>query len=369
MDPNRKSVTTHWFCRRRPLPWRWLQSGSLVTPRTSLLPVATFLFLWAIPIALSIMLALVPSIWPAIRVFSLVSAVVLMWVAWALHGAQWLAARLVEQNGAETLSRLGVTGDLFGGINALFAAFAFGGVAIAAYLQFKTNRQARIQSFEGAFFSAVELLHRIAEGLTFDESLLNDREFDLELARLRKYAGIVGVSGSGLEPVLVFKGREVFSAVVAKIAQRASTPEKVIEEYRVLQVHHNYVLGHYFRHLYQVLKLIDRQPSEVLEASDKDGYASLLRAQLSTSELALLLLNCTNGMVDQGQFRNLLVKYRMLEHLPYFCEAGYFKTRQSGLVLGDLRTMQCFLTIEQIVSVQQVSRGAFGSNPEVVPKP
>jgi hypothetical protein len=339
--------------------------------------VATYLLLWSLPIGLLILLALVPWFATSVRVASLGTAVVLTWFAWAVHGVKWMANRLTEHlsggvqqpsstsaaSALELLQKLGVTGDLFGGINALFAALAFGGVAIAAYLQFGTNRQSKIQSFEGAFYSAVDLLHRIAEGLSFDDAVLDDDKFDEQIARLRLLAGLNHAENQ-LPP---FTGRGVFPAVVSGIAKRTKTPEAVSGKYRVLQNEHNYVLGHYFRHLYQVLKLIDRQPEEVISTSDKESYASVLRAQLSTSELALLLLNCTGDMVDQGQFRNLLVRYHMLEHLPYWIDGQVVRARQSGLLLGDLWTMQQFKDETPLDSSSRVQRGAFGANPVVIP--
>ena len=331
---------------------------------------ATNLFLWSIPIAALIMFALVTGFRPVVRVLCLAAAVILIWVAWGMHGVKWMAEQVVASDtkaAAETMQRLGLAGDLFGGVNALFSALAFGGVAIAAYLQFGTNRHARIQAFEGSFYSSVDLLHRIAEGLIFDESLLEDAEYSLMKARLRALGGIK-IEPASQRPA-IFRGREVFPALVAGIASKANTPEKVAFQYRSLQVNHNYVLGHYFRHLYQVLKLIDQQPNELISEREKDGYASVLRAQLSTSELALLLLNCTDEMVDQGQFRNLLVRYRMLEHLPYYLDAGYYKARQSDLVLGDLQVMQSFQTQIKIGHPQQAPSGAFGSNPVSIPKP
>lgn len=349
----------------------------MLTKIIALRAVETYLLLWTLPIVLLVLLALSKSLWPAIRVLALGSAVFLAWLAWALHGANWIATRLTSgirpsstaaadgekaSEALELLQRLGVTGDLFGGINALFAALAFGGVAIAAYLQFGTNRQAQVQTFEGAFFSAVDLLHRIGEGLQFDDSILDSKGFDIQVARLRLLAG--GKGEQTARPIC--SGREVFPALVSGIARRANTPEAVSEKYRLLQTEHNYVLGHYFRHLYQVLKLIDRQSEEVIDKRRKESYASMLRAQLSTSELALLLLNCTGDMVDQGQFRNLLVKYRMLEHLPYFQDGAIYKTREGGLVLGDLETMQQFLVETEIPSLVSHPRGAFGANPVAI---
>lgn len=42
----------------------------------------------------------------------------------------------------------------------------------------------------------------------------------------------------------------------------------------------------------------------------------MFRSRLSSDELELLFINCLDGVCDDGKFKELLIKYRMLEHLP-----------------------------------------------------
>lgn len=93
-----------------------------------------------------------------------------------------------------------------------------------------------------------------------------------------------------------------------------SKPNNRQEDYELFhQLYHDRI-GHYFRNIYQVLKFIDTS-----ELEQKQFYANLLRAQLSSDELALLFYNCLSHIGNE-KFKPLLEKYAVLEHLPpYGC--------------------------------------------------
>lgn len=309
----------------------------------------TYLYLWAIPTTALIMFACVPYFWGYARLFALLLAVLFIWLSWALDGVQVMAGLLAKAD-TEVLGRIG---DLFGGVNALFSALAFVGVAIAANFQFRSNRQAHVQTFETSFYSAIDLLHRISEGLRFDPRIFPN----LDLEQIRRNAGLPP------RAVTIFEGREVFAEVVRCIKGMSNSYRETLENYRKLQDEHNYVLGHYFRHLYQVLKMIDRQVDDVLSKEQKRSYASILRAQLSTSELALLMLNCAEDVVDAGQFRNLLVRYCFLEHLPIKRATFVYYAADSKLFLSTVGGIKSFLVEEPIPPQSPRNQGAFGQNP------
>lgn len=67
-------------------------------------------------------------------------------------------------------------------------------------------------------------------------------------------------------------------------------------------------VGHYFRNLYHVFKFIDESP--MFDESSKARYAKVVRAQLSTPELALLFFN---GMYEKGKnFKEYIERYTLL---------------------------------------------------------
>lgn len=70
-------------------------------------------------------------------------------------------------------------------------------------------------------------------------------------------------------------------------------------------------IGPYFRNLYHLLKLVDQSPS--LSESEKIKYAHLARAQLSSTEIALIFYNCLS---EYGQgLKPLVIQYRLLKHI------------------------------------------------------
>jgi hypothetical protein len=96
---------------------------------------------------------------------------------------------------------------------------------------------------------------------------------------------------------------------------------------------HQFRLGHYYRHLYQTVKFVDRQ--KTLTEDEKYSYIKILRAQLSTYEQALLFFNSLSSLgliwelnpdmdnhklgVPVKQSRNerrLITKYNLIKNLP-----------------------------------------------------
>lgn len=340
------------------------------------------MFLWWVALLIVLGMIVGAPLPGRLRAFGLFAFVSTVWLLWGLYGAEYFAdlkwperpsvqiqATDTHDLGAQErpekdgpTARLGQVGDLFGGVNALFAALAFAGVGVAAFQQWKSTQIAFKQSIETTFFSALELHHKITDGLQFDR----DRVFPAEHNWMTKFCAQAAAPLPQLAPPV--SGRGVFAEVLRGISydpNGATTYTSTLENYRVLQVQHNYVLGHYFRNLYQILKLIDRD--EALDIDGRQKYASMLRAQLSSDELAVLMVNCAGSMVDQGEFRLLLVRYRMLEHVPLkkvgqdYVHAG----NQRSVVLADQRAMGQYMLGQPIQASPKRFKGAFGTNPTV----
>lgn len=75
---------------------------------------------------------------------------------------------------------------------------------------------------------------------------------------------------------------------------------------------HESRLGHYYRHLYQMVWYVDEQGSQI----DKYEFVKIIRAQLSTHEQALLLLNSLTPIGNDWWEKKLIVTYRMVQNLP-----------------------------------------------------
>lgn len=82
---------------------------------------------------------------------------------------------------------------------------------------------------------------------------------------------------------------------------------------------HQSRLGHYFRHLYQIVKFVDKQT--ILSKEDKEFYMRTLRAQLSNHELAVFFYNSLsaigkNWRVGETKGNCFIDKYELLKNIP-----------------------------------------------------
>lgn len=235
----------------------------------------------------------------------------------------------------ENASDWGAMGSFFGGV--LGPAFTFLTMLLLAYTLFQ-NKKALEQSQKALEFnnqeleisgqalkSSSEALHSQTIGNTFfnlinqHNNIVNSLNADLTL--LKKETG--ELSKDTTESKNTVNGRGVFTGIITTISYGNTEPTDTFKYYKLINSTHNYLLGHYFRNLFQIIKYIDeysdlevetRSLSEARQAQKKN-FMRMIRAQLSADELILLLLNCIPGVVDNGQFRMLLVKYEMLKHI------------------------------------------------------
>jgi hypothetical protein len=75
---------------------------------------------------------------------------------------------------------------------------------------------------------------------------------------------------------------------------------------------HQSRLGHYYRHLYQMVRYVDEQTLNI----DKYEYIKTIRAQLSTHEQALLLVNSLTPVGQNWWRKGLMVNYRLVQNIP-----------------------------------------------------
>jgi hypothetical protein len=75
---------------------------------------------------------------------------------------------------------------------------------------------------------------------------------------------------------------------------------------------HQSRLGHYYRHLYQMIRYVDRHNVDVA----KYEYIKTIRAQLSTHEQALLLVNSLTPIGAVWWEHDLITRYRLVQNLP-----------------------------------------------------
>ena len=265
---------------------------------------------------------------------------------------------------------LGTFGDFFGGIlNPILTFCTLIALGVTILLQriqlrdarkdVKENRQRLyLQTFETTFFNLLNLHAENVKNLSFDPNVFTNR------AQLLRMAKLAGSPPPPARPEVF--GRSVFSELLKVTEEYSSSCFTQLGLYRWLQKYHNNVLGHYFRHLYQILKLVDKMQIEgTQEARDKirKGYTNFLRAQLSSHELAVLFLNCTFKTVDDGKFRDLLIWYKLFEHLPIAInEEG--KITSPGISEDEQWIFYEYFDIAAEAPKIWTS-GAFGKNPKI----
>lgn len=267
----------------------------------------------------------------------LLGTVLLLWLAWPLAGARWMhhavkhpmsppalnasapvpassaatGASQAGQSDSDDLAALGQIGDLFGGVNALFAALALAGVLWAGILQRRALLDARAayelerrsvvrQQFETTFFHLVTLLREVGQDTQAVPSrrvtsnpMLQDIPVDF-----RQVADVL------------------FSAV--RTARSSISHQQLIQELiehydSEVQATCASALGRYFRALHQTLALIDSQPADCLDEKDKVRYANIVRGQIPDS---LVLLLAANGLRSSAaKTRQLIIRYGLLKYL------------------------------------------------------
>ncbi len=97
---------------------------------------------------------------------------------------------------------------------------------------------------------------------------------------------------------------------------------------------HNEALGHYYRHLYNLVKYVAEFDDAVISEDDKYEYVKLLRSQMSDSEQLLLYYNAISDMGRKWRYEHItndcadeklkkrkemcyLSRFRLIKNIPY----------------------------------------------------
>jgi hypothetical protein len=177
------------------------------------------------------------------------------------------------------------------------------------------NRNIARQRFENTFFQMVQLHHQLVNSITYT---------DIESRPTGNYA--IG-GGDQYIPVTI-SGRTLFENLIDYFSivgeQNEFDKATLIDRFERLFKKHEQILGHYFRNLYHIIRMIDESEdlikydeSETIDQiksfQERKKYIRIIRAQLSSSELVLLLYN---SLTENGEeFYDLIVKYQLLNNL------------------------------------------------------
>lgn len=148
----------------------------------------------------------------------------------------------------------------------------------------KQNDTLRQQTFEGTFFQSLRLHNEIVATMEIREYSLKGRAcLDHHLKELQDL-----------------------------LSKEAATKdlERFVLYYDYFYREHQVDLGHYFRMLYNIVKLVHRT-----DGVDKRFYTNMVRAQLSSAELMLLFYNCLSSW-GSDKFKPLVEEFALLKTIP-----------------------------------------------------
>jgi Putative phage abortive infection protein len=155
----------------------------------------------------------------------------------------------------------------------------------------KQNETLRRQTFEATFFQLLRLHNEIVLAIEIPSRSLRGRAaFQFFLEQL--------------------EGQLIKAAGRTNLLNATDNFERVASTYNDFYREYEAVLGHYFRMLYNIIKLVHRA-----EGIDKRFYTNLVRAQLSSAELKLLFYNCLMRWGAE-KFKPLVELYSLLKTVP-----------------------------------------------------
>lgn len=103
---------------------------------------------------------------------------------------------------------------------------------------------------------------------------------------------------------------------------------------------HSHTLSHYYRHLYQTVKIVDKYPITYIE---KMKYLTILRAQLSNQEQAMLFYNWLSGYGGawQNGENKYFTEYKMIHNL------WYDNLPKDNFILDEIKKLQEFPVVNR----------------------
>jgi len=241
-------------------------------------------------------------------------------VAILIWGLGWVA---IYSSGHEL--KLGQIGDAFGAVNALFSGIAFIGLYLTVKMQ-----QKQLDNYE------IEIANQRIEQEAYRK--LNDlRGFESMFFQLLEFQSDI-VNSIDLKGAKEHYGHDCFKLFYSTHFREAI--EKYIMEYKGIKwetgrpnphpkdvkldineiliayqkffmPNHDNDLGHYFRHLYHIVRFVDEAE---MTHQQKYKYIRLVRAQLSTYEQLLIFYNCLS-IYGKDKFKPLIERYALFKNL------------------------------------------------------
>lgn len=201
----------------------------------------------------------------------------------------------------------GQLGDFFGGmLNPVFSFLAFIALLATFSIQIKEFR------------NSTEELSKSAFALAQQNSTLAKQNFENSFFQLLKLHNDI-VNSTDLvskRTNFVTKGRDCFKIFLERLndeiyeGNAKANYDNFLKVYEIFYMNHESELGHYFRLLYNIVKLVHNT-----ENIDKRFYTNIVRAQLSSAEIMLIFYNCIS-LNGREKFKPLVEEYSLLKTMP-----------------------------------------------------
>ncbi len=167
--------------------------------------------------------------------------------------------------------------------------------------EFKTqNETLKRQEFESTFFHLLELHHQIVNSIFFqsddDNSYHGRHYFSWAFQKMNH---------SYKEKRGLYEMYPSMNNLSPKQIDVKCVQESLNDNFQEIEVN----IGHYFKNIFQTLRLLDKS---ILSAEEKMDFAKLLSAQLSNDELNLLLYYCIYNVEDK-ELRELAFRYGIFD--------------------------------------------------------
>lgn len=249
----------------------------------------------------------------------------------------WIMAFFYKPNKEEYLSSIGTFGDSAGLMNACFSLLAFAAVVITFVIQNRKDNNneklARKSQFENVFFNMTSTFEEIVSHLVYKEPV---KDIANPLLQSSLYQSNEATKATVPETEKIYQGRQIFrylylekfvtggnGQVVRGIKGLVETSPG-ISMYDIREYFFDGTLDHYFRYAYRIVKYV--KTSKLIDDDEREGYASIFRAQLSCFELLVLFFNCL-GM-DENKFKHLVEDYHLFNNIrtEYFPDIEPYST-------------------------------------------
>jgi hypothetical protein len=302
-------------------------------------------------------------------IYGAIITVIVMWIiSWI--SIDYLIVPKTEIENPNLLSERGAFGDKFGFINSLFSGLALTGIIISIYFQQKelslqrdelveTREEFKDQNFQTTFFNLLKTQRQLAEEIITDvcdlksydkfkkrelngRLFFNQSKFELDRITTSLKADKYNSFSEWVEDMeyyhsptneyeaedLTQSRRLSYTLKFYNISKETWDKSKKLNEIEIARISYgiffnkyHFVMGHYFRHLYHILKFLAKKEIERKINKDENEkkeikaefqtYANFIQAQMTTPELFLLFYNS----LSFPKLQKLLIQYNILENL------------------------------------------------------